>query len=413
MNTDSSIPNKLHSASPLQSADSRIVSVDIIRGAVMIVMAIDHVRVFSGVPAGGPTYGVFFTRWVTHFCAPAFVFLAGTSAFLYGRRHDNLSRYLLTRGAWLVFLELAFLRLAWTFNFDYAHYEMAGVIWMIGWCMIAMAALSKLPLKVVAAIGLVIIAGHNLLDGYAGNLAENLDNNFGASMWKIFYIGFWAGPISFGTDGPNLIVLYSIFPWIGVMAAGYAFGTILTLDAARRNRLCASIGLGAIALFIILRYFKIYGDPRPWTSAAAAVNGRPGMPPLLSFLNTTKYPGSLLFLLMTLGPTIALIPMLEHARGAVANFFSLFGRVPFFYYVLHIPLIHLLAICASLLLSGHVDAWLFTNHPMGNPPPPDGYMWSLATLYAVWTVAITILYFACRWYADLKSRRMDWWLRYI
>lgn len=387
---------------------SRIASIDLIRGAVMILMAIDHVRVFAGVPAGGATAGIFFTRWITHFCAPGFLFLAGTSAYFYGQKHQGLPRFLLTRGAWLIFLELTFLRLAWTFNFDFAHYEMAGVIWVIGLCMILMAGVVKLPLRVVAIAGVVIIAGHNLLDSYAWNLVPSLGNDFGSALWKIGYIGFFAGPISFGSDGPNLIVLYSLVPWIGVMAAGYAFGKVLRLEPAKRNRLCLGIGLGAVVLFLILRGFNLYGDPRPWVSAA---EGR--MPGLLSFLNTTKYPASLSFLLMTLGPTIALIPFLERVRGKLAKPIMLFGRVPFFFYMLHIPLIHFLAVLVSLISLGEASWWLFTNHPMGNPPPPDGYTWGLGTLYMTWAAAVVILYYVCRWFADIKGKRSEWWLKYL
>ncbi len=380
------------------AATARITSVDLIRGAVMILMAIDHVRVFSGLPAGGPTPGIFFTRWITHFCAPAFLFLAGTSAFFYGRKHHDLSKFLLIRGAWLVFLELTVLRVAWTFNFDFAQYEMAGVIWVIGWSMILSAGLVKLPLAAIGTIGLVIVAAHNMIPVPGGE-------GIGA-LWKILYVGFYAGPIQFGPDGPNLIVLYSIVPWIGVMAAGFAFGRVLTLEPARRDRICLRLGLGATALFLVLRGFNLYGDPWPWSAS-------PQMPALLSFLNTTKYPASLNFLLMTLGPTIALIPLLERARGALARWITVFGRVPFFYYVLHIPLIHALALGVSLIREGAVRPWLFTNHPMGNPPPPEGYPWGLGLLYAVWAVALVLLYFPCRWFADLKVRRKDWWLRYL
>ena len=394
------------------AATTRVSSVDLIRGAVMILMAIDHVRVFSGLPAGGSAPGIFFTRWITHFCAPAFVFLAGTSAFFYGRRHQDLSRFLLVRGAWLVLLELTLLRVAWTYNFDFAHYEMAGVIWAIGWCMILMAGLVRLPVPAVGAIGVIIIAAHDLLDPHLGALIPTLGNDLRGGLWRILYVGFYAGPIQFGPDGPNLIVLYSIVPWIGVMAAGYAFGTVLTLEPARRNRICLMLGLGATALFLVLRGFNLYGDPRPW-NAAPRPDGPPPMPALLAFLNTNKYPASLLFLLMTLGPTLALVPPLERARGAAARFVSVFGRVPFFYYMLHIPLIHALALVVSKVRVGAVSPWLFTNHPMGNPPPPDGYVWSLPLLYLVWAMAIGMLYVACRWFGDLKARRKDWWLKYL
>lgn len=392
---------------------TRVASIDIIRGAVMILMAIDHVRVYSGLPAGGPTPGIFFTRWITHFCAPAFIFLAGTSAFFYARKHSDLSRFLLTRGVWLVLLELTVLRVAWTFNFDFAHYEMAGVIWVIGWCMIILAGLVKLPLRIVGTFGVAIIVFHNLLDPYVyPTLIPGLGNDLGSVLWKIFYVGFYAGPISFGADGPSLIVLYSIVPWAGVIAAGYAFGKVLAFEPERRTRWCLTIGLGAVAAFLVLRGFNLYGDPRPWTTVARP-NGPPPMPALLAFLNTNKYPASLLFLLMTLGPTIALMPLLERVRGAVARFITVFGRVPFFYYVLHIPLIHALALAVSLVRTGAVDPWLFTNHPMGNPGPPAGYSWSLPLLYLVWAVTIALLYPACRWFAERKARGGEWWLRYL
>jgi uncharacterized membrane protein len=367
--------------------------VDLIRGGVMALMAIDHVRVYSGLPAGGPTPGIFFTRWITHFCAPAFIFLAGTSAFLYGRRHADLSRYLLVRGLWLILLELTVIRVAWTFNLDFSHYLLAGVIWVIGWSMVLMAGLVRLPLAVVAGLGIAIIGLHNAL---MPKLVPMLPEPLG----KILYTAFADGPI-----GP-LMVLYSIVPWVGVMAAGYGFGQILTLEPARRDRLCYALGLGAIVLFLLLRGFNLYGDPRPWSADG-------GIPAAIAFINTTKYPASLNFLLMTLGPTIALIPLLERARGALANWLTVFGRVPFFFYLLHIPLIHALALLVSLVRQGSVNPWLFANHPMGNPPPPEGYTWSLGLLYVVWAVAMVLLYLACRRFAELKARRTDAWLRYV
>ena len=392
------------------AAKSRIASIDLIRGSVMILMAIDHVRVFSGLPAGGPAPGVFFTRWVTHFCAPAFIFLAGTSIFLYRRHHADVSRYLLIRGVWLIVLELTLLRLAWTFNFDFRHYEMAGVIWVIGCCMILMAGLVKLPLAVAGAFGVVLMAAHNLMDPHMGQLLAGLDHSCWSGAWKIFYVGFFAGPIQFAPDGPNLIVLYSIVPWIGVMAAGYAFGKVLTVDRRQRMRLGLAIGLSAIALFLVLRGFNLYGDPRPWHSPGQNPHS---LPALLSFLNTTKYPASLAFLLMTLGPIITLVPLLEGLTGGVARWITVFGRVPFFYYMLHIPLIHALAVVVSKIRLGFVSPWLFANHPMGNPEPPEGYVWSLGLLYLVWAIAIVLLYFACRWFADFKAQKNDWWLRYL
>ena len=461
------------------SRTGRIASIDIIRGAVMVLMAIDHVRVFAGVPAGGPTPGVFFTRWVTHFCAPAFIFLAGTAAYLYGekvRDRGALARFLLTRGAWLVLLELTVLRFAWTFNFDYAHYALAGVIWVIGWCMILMAGLVYLPLAAVATIGVAIIALHNVTDFYSFELARAASTSAFSWLWQVLYVG---GNIALGGGerGPQLAVLYSIVPWIGVMAAGFAFGRVMRLDADRRRRICLTLGTAAIAGFLVLRGFNIYGDPRPWGDAArraqaarlaarrasaqpaqpstasqptgrpsgapsapsspsaasapsagntpgaqgtagaagaAAPRRQPPPPPaLLQFLGTNKYPASLLFLLMTLGPTILLIPLLERARGPVARVLTVFGRVPFFYYVLHIPLIHLIFVTLSIARYGTVIPWLTTNHPMFVPPPPPGYTYSLPALYAITFVAVTVLYVPCRWFASLKSRRSDRWLGYL
>jgi uncharacterized membrane protein len=376
----------------------RLASVDLLRGAVMVLMAIDHVRVYAGVPPGGPEPAIFFTRWITHFCAPTFVFLAGASAFLAARAPRELSRLLVTRGLWLVLLELTLIHLAWTFNPDHTRDPMAGVIWAIGWCMVLMALLVRLPVKMIGALGVAIIAGHNLIPAPTGDSVSPL--------LSILYYGMARGPVDLG-GGWTFSVLYSIVPWIGVMAAGFGFGAILRLEPARRDRLCLALGLGAIALFIVLRAANLYGDPRAFTAGDGAVPG------LLSFLNTTKYPASFQFLLMTLGPAIALIPLLERARGALARGISVFGRVPFFYYLLHIPLIHVLALLVSKLREGSVNAWLFDNHPMNPGPVPEGYVWSLGLLYLVFAIAVALLYLPCRWYANLKARRRDWWLNYL
>ena len=389
-----------------RDAAPRIAAIDLLRGAAMVLMAIDHVRVFSGVPAGGPEPAIFFTRWVTHFCAPIFVFFAGTSAFFYGLTHGRLARFLVVRGAWLIVLELTVLRLCWTFNLDFRHYEMAGVIWAIGWAMIVLAGVSKLPLPAIAVIGVGIVFGHNLLDAKVAALVPALDGGFGAALWKLLYVGFSAGPIEAGPDGPVLFILYALVPWIGTMIAGYAFGRVLVLPPEKRNRACLAIGLGAIVLFLVLRGANLYGDPRPW-------GAKPPMAAWLSFLNTTKYPASLLFLLMTLGPSIAVMPLLERARGKAAQALTVFGRVPFFYYVLHIPLIHVLACAVSLVRTGGIDPWLFANHPMGNPPPPDGYTWRLPLLYGVWALAVVLLWFPCRWFAGYKRTHDAWWLRFV
>jgi uncharacterized membrane protein len=379
----------------------RIHSIDIVRGVVMVLMAIDHVRVYSGLPAGGPTPGIFFTRWVTHFCAPAFVFLAGTSAFLHGEKLGDrwaLSRFLATRGIWLVLLEMTVIRLAWTFNVDFGSYLLAGVIWVLGWSMIVLAALVHLPIGWIASFSLIVISGHNLFDG-AGQGGEGSAAGW---AWQLLYLD---GGIRIGANGPVLVVLYVLIPWVAVMAAGYAFGTVLRWEADRRRRACLAIGLGASALFVVLRGFNLYGDPRPWSADR--------MPAPLSFLNTTKYPASLLFLLMTLGPVIALLPRLEEVRGRVAGWLEVFGRVPLFYYLLHIPLIHLLAVLLTLVREPAALSWLFVNHPVMVPPAPDGYVWSLGLLYVVTILAVVLLYWPCRWFADLKRRSKAPWLSYL
>jgi len=245
------------------SVNRRVVSIDIVRGVVMVLMAIDHVRVYSGQPAGGPTPGIFFTRWITHFVAPAFVFLAGTSAYLYGQRvgdKKKLARFLLTRGLWLVLLELTVLRVAWTFNFDFAHYLLAGVIWMIGWCMVLMSAIVFLPHAAIAVGSVAILVGHNLTDLFPAALGA-LRQGSGSALWKILYLG---GGVKLGENGPPLVILFVIIPWIAVMAAGYAFGPVMSAPPERRRSICMRLGLALTAAFVLLRGLDVYGDPRPW-----------------------------------------------------------------------------------------------------------------------------------------------------
>jgi uncharacterized membrane protein len=343
---------------------------------------------------------VFFTRWVTHFCAPLFVFLAGTSAFLHGRKlasRGALSPFLLTRGLWLVVLELTVIRFSWTFNFDYANYSLAGVIWVIGWSMVVLAALIHLPTSVVAAIGLILVVGHHVL------FAALPSDDGGSWLAKLVYLG---GAIELGPSGPPLLILYVLVPWVGVMACGYAFGRVMQLESARRRRACLGIGVGALAAFFLMRGFDLYGDPNPWRAQTR-------LPALLAFLNTSKYPASFLFLAMTLGPAIALIPWLEGARGRIASVLSVFGRVPLFYYLLHIPLIHLAALIVSLARTGSVDPWLFANHPLAAGPAPAGYAYPLWLLYAVTAAVVVALYFPCRWFAGVRAKRASRWTSYL
>ena len=363
----------------------------------MVLMAIDHVRVYAGVPAGGLPAGVFFTRWVTHFVAPGFCFLAGTGAFLHGRRLGDmgaLARYLFTRGLILVALELTVIRFTWTFNFDYAHYVLAGVIWMLGWCMVLLAGLVRFTPKTVGIVGLAIVLLQQLF-GVVQALPEGARGVVGP-LWAFLY------PSGVNALG-GVAVLYVIVPWIGVMAAGYGFGLIMLKEPAERRRLCLRIGLAATALFLVagglLAAFNRGGEEAP--------------PFLFRLLNQQKYPASQLFLLMTLGPTIALIPLAERAKGWLAGALATFGRVPMFYYLLHIPTIHLAAMVVSVVRTGSVTPALIGNFPLDPPKMPEGYRWSLPLLYLVWALCIALLYVACRWYAGVKARRKGGWLKYI
>jgi uncharacterized membrane protein len=372
----------------------RIPSIDIIRGMIMVLMAIDHVRVYSGMPPGGPTPGIFFTRWVTHFCAPGFVFLAGTAAYLHGRKLGNvhaLSRFLLVRGLLLVVLELTLIRFTWTFNVAYDQFTLAGVIWMLGWCMVLLAGCVRLPATAVGASGVAII----LLQQVFGALPALLPANARAvvtTIWEFVYPA--------GVENPlGITVLYVLVPWIGVMMAGYGFGAILTMAAPVRRRLCLRIGLACTALFLVAG------------SAVAAIQGDGNVPFLFRLLNQQKYPASQLFLLMTLGPTIAAVPLLERTRGWFTDALATVGRVPLFYYLLHIPLIHVSALLVNYLRTGAVHGEWYVTAPYTWLPPEQ--QWGLPLLYVVFVADVMVLYAACSWFAAVKARRPGGWLRYL
>lgn len=367
-----------------------------LRGAVMILMAIDHVRVYSGVPAGGLPPGVFFTRWVTHFCAPVFVFLAGTAAFLQLRRHGDraaLARYLLVRGLMLVALELTVIRFAWTFNWNYSAFTLAGVIWMLGWCMVLMAGLIWLPAWAVGAVGFAIVVGQNAFQAAAPAASSGALH----AVWQFLYLG---DMVRIGESGPSITVLYTIVPWIGVMALGYAFGAIVVLERETRRRVVLGLGLAATAIFLVVGTIAV--------SADASDNQ---MPLLFRLLNQRKYPASPLFLLMTLGPSLAVLPLLDRVTGAMANVLETFGRVPLFYYLLHIPVIHATALLVFLLRDGTVNTQPFASAPYVFLPEPQ--RWSLPLLYLVFAAVIAMLYVPCRWYAGFKARHPRSWARYV
>jgi uncharacterized membrane protein len=390
----------------------RLDSVDFVRGVVMVVMALDHVRDFFHVYAKSfdpldpsKTWtALFFTRWATHFCAPTFVFLAGTGAFLSTRRgktKPELARFLLTRGLWLVLLELTLVRLGWFFNFDYGV-MIAQVIWAIGWSLVVLAGLVFLPTRVIAAVGLALILLHNLFDGVsAGSL--------GPLRW--LWVLLHEQNVLMPWPGYAVFVAYPLVPWVGVMAAGYAFGSLLTLERGRRRRMLLTIGGSAVGLFVLLRALNVYGDPTPWAAQA-----RGAWYTFLSFLNTQKYPPSLLFLLMTLGPSVIAVALLdrEGGPGRLARPFVVFGRVPLFYYLLHVPLTHLVAVVFAYVKYGRAE-WLFLNWPPPGAPQlePPGYGYDLWVVYLVWLGVVAALYPLCRWFAGVKRRRRDAWLSYL
>ena len=318
---------------------------------------------------------------MTHFCAPAFVFLAGTAAFLYGRKAGlhALSRYLFTRGLALVLMEVTIIRLSWTFTLASLSSPLAGVIWMLGWCMVLMAGLVRLSIAAVTVVGLVLVFGQDIVGGAAGRLPF-----LGAFLYS-------GGEVQLGAAGPTFSILYTIIPWIGVMALGYAFGAIVVRPAEERHRAFVRIGVVATAAFLVLGGALVAFSP-----------AGDGPPALFQLLNQRKYPASQLYLLMTLGPPIALLPLAERARGALAGLFTTFGRVPMFYYLLHIPVIHLLALLVWKIRDGQVHPEWFASAPYVSVPPEQ--RWSLALLYLVFAVSILALYFPCRWFAGVKKR---------
>ncbi|MBI4661082.1 MAG: DUF1624 domain-containing protein [Verrucomicrobia bacterium] len=368
----------------------RLDSVDLLRGLVMILMALDHTRAFFSnvtfypLDLGQTWPALYFTRWITHFCAPVFVFLAGTGAFLSttrGKTKKDLSWFLLTRGLWLVLLECTvILWFGWSFSINFRGIG-AAVIWAIGWSMVALAGLVFLPIRWIAGFGLLMIAGHNLLDRVSPEQFGSLD-----WLWRILHV---QSQIRFGSDPAQptftIGVGYPLIPWIGVMAAGYAFGSVVLREPQRRQRSFLTLGAGLFALFVVFRALNQYGDSSRWSVQKDTFFT------FFSFINCTKYPPSLLYLLMTLGPALILLAFLDRGTPRVLEPVLVFGRVPLFYYLLHLPLIHGLAVALR----------------------PAGVGYDLPMIYAVWIGVILILYPACRWFAEFKRRRRDAWLSYL
>jgi uncharacterized membrane protein len=377
-------------ATGLVGRGGRIVSIDVLRGLVMALMALDHTRDFFGASGFNPRdvteSALFLTRWVTHFCASTFIFLAGLSAFLYGhgRSTEELSRFLLIRGLWLILIDLTLIKFGWRFEVD-LYRPSAGVIFVIGASMVALAALIWLPRWAIACVALIMIAGHNLFDGVRAE-------EFGEAAWA-WHLLHEPGLVPLG-HGVNLYVLYPLIPWIGVMAAGYLLGPVMRLEGQARQRLLLTLGAAVTLGFIVLRATNLYGDPAPWTTQATTLST------VLSFLNCEKYPPSLLYLMMTLGPALMLLASFEQARGAFARLLARFGQVPFFYYVVHIYLIHGLAIATAFAMAGALTS-----------TPAIGL--GLPGIYFVWLLVVVVLYPICRWFAARKENSTGWWWSYL
>jgi len=385
----------------------RLESVDVLRGIVMIIMALDHVRDFFGNYAVNPTdpatttAGLFFTRWITHFCAPTFFLLTGVGSrlSLKNKSTAELSRFLVTRGLWLVFLDAVVVRcLGMQFNFDY-RVTILNVLWALGWSMVGLSVLVRFSAKVPLIVGVILVLGHNLLDGIPAQAFGAL-----APLWTVLHAGGFLLP------GPEHTVLvgYPVIPWVGVTAVGYSLAEVYGWDAERRRSYLLKLGLGLIVAFVVVRGANIYGDPQPWKAQETSLQT------LFSFFNTSKYPPSLAFLLMTLGPSIWVLALLERGTPNRLRPALTIGRVPLFYFVVHLTLIHALAVLACHLRYGEIH-WMFESPSLDKYPftQPPGWPLSLPLVYLWWIGVVVLLYPLCVWFSGLKQRRRDWWLSYL
>jgi uncharacterized membrane protein len=393
----------------VQSVSTRVQSLDFLRGIVMVIMALDHVRdyfhadafLYNPTDLDKTTAAIFFTRWITHFCAPTFVFLAGTSAFLSGQKksRNELSAFLFKRGLWLIILDLTIIYFGWSFDPGFNVF-FVNVVTVIGISMILMAGLIQLPIRLIFAFGLIAVVGHNLLDGI--RIEGNTPTAF---IWALLH-----QMQSFSYDGIVFFVGYPIIPWVGVMALGYCLGSLYSdeYEPMKRRKILILAGSSALVLFIILRAGNFYGDAAHWSTQSTSAFS------ILSFLNTSKYPPSLLYLLMTLGPALLFLALAERTRGKMVNVVSIFGRVPLFYYVVHIYFIHLLAIPAIGMSPGFSWTDMIFHEPLWFTEKLKGYGFSLGIVYLVWIFVVVSLYPLCRWYHNYKmDHKHNKWLSYL
>jgi uncharacterized membrane protein len=384
----------------------RLVSIDAMRGLVMIIMALDHVRdffsrdaaLFSPTDLARTTPALFLTRWITHFCAPVFMFTAGIGAYLWwqrGHTRPQLSVFLLTRGLWLVILEVTVMRPAYNFNFSTRYAFLLVVLWALGMAMIGLAALIWLPTRWLAVVSIATIALHNCLDGVQAT-----------GIWNVLH-----RPGLIRVAGQVVIVSYPLVPWITVMAAGFCLGPVFRMDQTARRRLLIRMGTAVTLAFVLVRTLNVYGDPARWSAQKSAVYT------VFSFLNCTKYPPSLDFLLMTLGPALLALAYFDRLPLKDTNPLIVFGRVPLFYFIAHFYLAHVAAALLAWLRYGRAALpFLFQPvTPMGGPQQmlAAGFGYDLWVTYLVWALIVAGLYFPCRWFARVKAARRDWWLSYL
>ncbi len=383
----------------------RIDSIDLLRGFVMIIMALDHVRDFFHIAAmtddptnmNTTTPALFFTRWITHFCAPVFVFLTGTGAFLAGKNKTKkeLSIFLLKRGIWLVVLEIVVMNFLFTFN-PYYNAVALQVIWVIGWSLILLSVLHWLPIRVLFAIGLLLVVGHNLLDHF------NAQNGQSPTLlWGLLHQQY------FTNLSPNhsLLVLYPLIPWPGVLLLGYCLGTLFVKEynECKRRTLLVRMGVLITLAFVVIRWVNVYGDPSLWTTQKAGINT------FLSFFNVTKYPPSFLYLCMTIGPALLVLAALEKAKGKWSSFVVVYGRVPMFYYLLHFFFIHFL--CMII--------FFYNGHTLAEAPTsflwfrPNEFGYPLWAVYLLWAAIVIALFPLCKRYSEYKATHTQWWLSYL
>jgi uncharacterized membrane protein len=370
----------------------------------MIIMALDHTRdyfhssaqLYAPLDLSHTSAPIFLTRWITHFCAPVFMFLAGTSAYLVGQRKSKmaLSFFLLTRGLWLMFLDLSVIGFGWTFDIHFSSFFF-DTLWALGVSMVALSLFIHLPFKVILALGIIITAGHNLLDNFHVE-----GNNLLGFLW-----GEVHDQRSFKFGGYSFFTAYPVLSWIGIIALGYCFGALYKngFDPVKRKRWLLLLGSSAIVLFIVLRLTNLYGDPQLWSAQKS------GMFTFLSFIKVTKYPPSLLYTLVTLGPAIIFLAFAEKPLNKVSSVISLYGRVPMVYYLLHIYLIHIMAMAAAQL-----TGFGWRRMILADFPGVKGYGFSLGVVYLIWIGVVLVLYSVCKSYDKYKTAHKEkWWLSYL